>query len=364
MADHICARSTTGECIAYPTTAPGGSGGGPAVLTITHAVGEGCRNVKEDVVRIQKALNAVPSVSGGPITNLVVDGICGRNTKNAIAAFQRHQFSWADFRVDPDQITIQRLREFQVSSASEDSPSNPDRMAALARVYSTLPLANQLITTAIRTVDLAHDHVCGRLGNSTSLTRLGQDSFARVDMYFNIGKQTKQVQPTSLLTIRRLFQRMQTAIGRSGPQTKPGTGIFQLDPGDAADIYAFTYRGGYTRKAVSGRPKMSKDDNYSGANLREDAIYICTGLNDMSDPGFVAYNSIHELAHFVGPEKGQAGPVIDHTYRHRSDFWSLAPDKALQNADTYAVFAMDAAGTGLSEGQSIYMPTMIIRAGN
>lgn len=361
MVDHVCARSTSGECISYPA---GATATGPAVLTITSSVGEGCSNLKADVVKIQKALNSIPPVSGGPFPNLVVDGICGSKTKGAIAAFQRHQFSWCDFRVDPDKLTIQRLREFQVSSASEDSSSNPDRMSALTRVYSTLPLANQLITNAIRTVDLANDHVCGRLGNNKSLSRIAQDSFARVDTYFNLSRQQKQIQPTSLQTIRRLLSRMQTAIGGSGPLTKPGTGIFQLDPGDEADIYAFTYRGGFTRKASSGRPKMSKDDNYSGANLREDAIYICTGLNEMTDSSFVAYNSIHELAHFVGPEKGRPGAVIDHTYRHRPDFWSLDPQKALENADTYAMFTMDSAGTGLTEGQSIYMPTMIIRAGN
>jgi len=363
MADDVCARSTTGECIAYPTGAATGGSGGQGVVAIKSSVGEGCTNFKDDVVKIQNALNAIPLTSGGPLPNLVTDGICGSKTKGAIAAFKRHQFSWCDFRVDPDKITIQRLREFQVSSASEDSSSNPDRMSALARVYSTLPLASQLIVGAIRTVDLANDHVSGRLSNNKSISRLGEDSFARIDTYFNLSKQQKQIQSASLLTIRRLLQRMQGAIGSSGPRTKPGTGIFQLDPGDEADIYAFTYRGGFTRKALSGRPKMSKDDNYAGANLREDAIYICTGLNDMTNASFVAYNSIHELAHFVGPEKGKPGAVIDHTYRHRTDFWSLAPAKALENADTYAMFVMDSAGAGLTEGQSIFMPTMIIRAG-
>ena len=143
MADDVCARSTTGECIAYPAGAATGGSGGLTVVEITSSVGEGCSNFKDDVVKIQKALNSIPPTSGGPLPNLETDGICGSKTKGAIAAFQRHQFSWCDFRVDRDKITIQRLREFQVSSSSEDSALNPDRMSALGRVYSTLPLASQ-----------------------------------------------------------------------------------------------------------------------------------------------------------------------------------------------------------------------------
>ena len=104
---------------------------------------------------------------------------------------------------------------------------------------------------------------------------------------------------------------------------------------------------------------MSGDDNYSGPNLPENKIYICTGLED-SGLVFTAYNTVHEMTHWVGPEKGQPNTVLDFSYRHKADFYNLAPETAMRTADSYAMYAVAASERGLEEGSTIFLPPIII----
>jgi len=80
-------------------------------LIISGAVGVGGRNRPDDVLQIQQALNSIPPDSGGPSVPLDLDGLTGPMTNGAIGRFQKHHFGWADSRVDPDKVTIQKLRE-------------------------------------------------------------------------------------------------------------------------------------------------------------------------------------------------------------------------------------------------------------
>ncbi len=108
---------------------------------------------------------------------------------------------------------------------------------------------------------------------------------------------------------------------------------------------------------------MSKADNYSGPDLREDGIYIASGLNGM-DGEFVAYNTVHELAHFVGPERGHADAIQDLSYRHKQGFYGLKTNEALRTADSYAMFAVAAGGKALTEQSTMFFPPMVIHAGD
>lgn len=91
-------------------------------------------NLIEDVRTVQELLNGVPPGQGGPAPPLVVDGVCGPKTINAIQKFQLHHFGWsgADGRVDPGGPTIQKLNELNQSSAHNTyvctlySPCPPD----------------------------------------------------------------------------------------------------------------------------------------------------------------------------------------------------------------------------------------------
>jgi hypothetical protein len=351
MAKRVLARQTNGECVELDL--PGGG------LTISASVGLGGRNIPDDVKTIQAALNRVSADQGGPDPKLDVDGIVGPLTRAAIAAFQKQQFGWSDGRVDTDNVTIQKLRAINGGNPAGAAPAvDAQRQAALALTYSTLPAALAMVQQALLTVDFARYYVQGA---ANIFKQIAEDQFAVVDTYFNLSKVSKQQQLDALAKIGKIFGTMRTLLGHPGPQLTPGTGIFQLDPNNQTDIYAFTYMGGFTRRdARTGRPMMSKDDNYQGPNLREDAIYIATGLDGM-DAEFVPYNTIHELAHFVGPELGNADAIQDLSYRHKQGFYGLSTNEALRTADSYAMFAVAAGGKALTEHTSIFMPPMIIR---
>src|SRR6185369_1856627 len=82
-----------------------------AVLQISGPVGFGGKNDRSDVQTIQNALNQIVQGDGGPAQPLVVDGFVGPMTNGAIGKFQKHHFGWADKRVDPNQVTIAKMRE-------------------------------------------------------------------------------------------------------------------------------------------------------------------------------------------------------------------------------------------------------------
>ena len=88
-------------------------------LVIQGSVGKGGRTIPADVRKIQEAPNRVPPEQGGPQPPLVVNGLIGPKTVGAITRFQQHHFgaAKADGRVDTNQYTIAKLREFQPDHA-------------------------------------------------------------------------------------------------------------------------------------------------------------------------------------------------------------------------------------------------------
>lgn len=83
----------------------------PLPLALSHSVGEKGKNLREDVLRVQDALNAIPASEGAPATLLTPDGVAGPKTCSAIQNFQLKQFGWklADGRVDPGGATAQAI---------------------------------------------------------------------------------------------------------------------------------------------------------------------------------------------------------------------------------------------------------------
>ena len=79
------------------------------MITITGPVGAGGKNLRQDVITIQKALNKVsPSLNG---KLLLEDGIYGKNTSAAITKFQVRYLNMIqpDGRIDPNGRTIKKL---------------------------------------------------------------------------------------------------------------------------------------------------------------------------------------------------------------------------------------------------------------
>ena len=70
------------------------------MTSLIGSVGRGGKNLRQDVVEVQKLINAELPVSLSP---LIVDGVCGAKTIFAIGEYQRRnmQMNAADDRVDP-----------------------------------------------------------------------------------------------------------------------------------------------------------------------------------------------------------------------------------------------------------------------
>ena len=88
------------------------------MLTITESVGDGGKNVKQDVLLIQIALNKIhPSLTSRPLKE---DGLYGKKTGAAIHAFQKQylQMPHPDGRIDPGGRTLHKLEKMQQTSAS------------------------------------------------------------------------------------------------------------------------------------------------------------------------------------------------------------------------------------------------------
>ncbi len=113
------------------------------LVTLQGSVGRNGRNLRDDVVQIQDALNRVGPVNGGPVIPLVVDGFVGPKTVKAIEDFQRAQFpgKFPDGRIDPGQRTVGRLNELLVNVPT----FNDEMVPATAGVPSAfVPQGNEM----------------------------------------------------------------------------------------------------------------------------------------------------------------------------------------------------------------------------
>jgi len=83
-------------------------------LVLDHAVGQGCKNTRADVLRLQFALNSMASSWGGPITPLPFDGRYDKRLMTAIQGFQVHCFSnvkKASGKIEPGDRTHGKINQ-------------------------------------------------------------------------------------------------------------------------------------------------------------------------------------------------------------------------------------------------------------
>lgn len=215
---------------------------------------------------------------------------------------------------------------------------DPRMQHALRKAYATVPDARKLVAGA-RTY-LASS--LAFVGGHASSGHVDEDRYSVLNVYFNLDRLPKREAATYIRFIDAIFHRMQGALARAGVYGSPH-GIFRPDPNPEAHPhwYAYTYPGGYHHSGVQG------------------AIYVLSAL-DRQDGGFTAFNTVHELAHWVGPA-GDPHSIRDFSYRHSQGFYSLPPQTAVRTADCYSMFAMAACQPGLAENNTRYMAPMIIR---
>ncbi len=97
---------------------------------------------------------------------------------------------------------------------------------------------------------------------------------------------------------------------------------------------------------------MSQEDNYTGANLRQDTIFVCTRVIEQWNLEMYTSTLVHELAHFCGPEVDHPNRIGDHSYRDRPTFFQLEPSWAMRTAECYNEFA----GEARLKREPIYRP--------
>jgi hypothetical protein len=337
-----------------------------AGVSIQGSVGRGGRNLPDDVKAIQAALNAQDPADGGPMVKLAVDGLVGPLTIGAIEKYQRHQFGWADGRVDPDGPTIHALNGGGGGTATAQKghhkpPPPPKATAAqnqafIEKIGGLLPRARHWVEMAQLKLDMASDFV--RRGPADpkdpfpSLHDIGKPDLALFNKYFHANKQHRGVVLHQLHQAHRVYDAMQTVLTESllqAPMFGWGVGYFQPDPADgtaaSTGYVAYTFFGGWHRRRRDGKPRLSGDDNYAGdKTLRQDTIFFPVGQLLKKSDNFLLETVIHELAHFVGPGGPLNGDRIgDYTYDTKPDFLTVNNWTALHTAETYGYFAAEAA---------------------
>lgn len=82
------------------------------------------RNNRQDILAVQKLLNASQQKKSIPRTRLAEDGLIGPNTCRAISEFQQAMFNWKDGVVEPRGETLRKLNEIAGGKPVTGAPGN------------------------------------------------------------------------------------------------------------------------------------------------------------------------------------------------------------------------------------------------
>lgn len=292
------------------------------IISIDLPVGSGfkAKNLDSDVRTIQKALNQIKTIHGGPAVPLVVDGKCGPKTNSAIWNFQFKQFKakGADGLIEPGKQTIQRINQLLFSNA----PVNPGVNEEIrARLVSHMALVARSVHAAQASLLLAISPAGGiDMGQSSANSRL--------DRHFALNTLTAAARAQAIRGIISVFNMYANVLLMPGAM---GAGAFEADPTGDPRI-AFTFGNGFFLQGIV-HDKM---------NIAVDRIYLGRrAFFALDDAEFCAFIMLHEMAHFVGFPGGEL--IDDHGRGWFTDdtISRLNAGKRLHNADPYATFAVE-----------------------
>ncbi|MFN7935600.1 MAG: hypothetical protein U0R19_19875 [Bryobacteraceae bacterium] len=300
----------------------GGLPSSDQLISIDLPVGSGflAKNLDSDVRTIQKALNQIKPIHGGPTVPLVVDGKCGPKTNAAIWNFQFKQFKakGADGVIEPGKQTIQRINQLLFSNAPVDPSVNAEIRAKVVQHFS---IVARSVHAAQATVLMANAPEGGLdFGRGRANDRL--------DRHFALNTLPPSARAQAIRDIHGVFTMYSNVLLMPGAL---GTGAFEADPTGDPRI-AFTFGNGFfLQGAVHPEKKIPLDRIYLGRR----AFFA------INDSEFCAFIMLHEMAHFVG---FPGGGLIDDNGRgwFTDDTISKLPArKRLLNADSYATFAVE-----------------------
>jgi hypothetical protein len=355
---------SNGRCVLHQPASgkePPPPGGGDGEVSITGSVGVGGRNTPADVKAIQAALNDIPPSDGGPDPKLAVDGIAGPKTNKAIAKFQQRNIGWSDGRIDPGGPTLKAINARRAlqplwAAAAPKAPILPaadkeeqDRFIRL--IGYRLPDAMLWTRAALRVLEVAADLHRSTNGGQHSL--MGEFAVGLVEKYFHIHQiTTREGRIAYIEILHRTFRNIQQAINECQVMQAVngwGVGYFQPDPQDGKEgsekYNAYTYAGGWHSESGvrKGMPRMSREDNDEGPNLRKDGIYfpVSHWPPGRFDREFLVLVMLHELAHFVSAPFGYE-KIMDYANFEDAGFANASVHQTRRSADPHARFAAEA----------------------
>ncbi len=278
------------------------------------------RNRLDDVKLVQDVLNQIVPVAGGPVEKLIVDGICGANTRAAIKRFQAQAMAVAfpDVIVDPGGATIYRMNELAYPAVDD---------GFRARCNGQIAAADRLIMAGLTLVQFEMSR--GPLPNPLFGDSRGQ---RLLNDHFKLDKAPDRGAALHDIAAVLFDMHLVAAYQPHGPGLKPAFGFLDIGISGQDKIIPYGF-------AFSGGARMLGQKTRKG--LRMDYVYLTRLVLNLRDVA-ISYVICHELAHFTGPRRSQGG-IIDHAYHHsqRGLYAAMSPEKAMHNADSYAQFCWE-----------------------
>lgn len=307
--------------------------GATGTVTITASVGLGGVNRADDVKKIQTLLNGVRPDRGGPVPKLVVDGLCGPLTRNAIRKFQAFlQLPVQDSRVDPDGPTLMALNSERMNSTAPSMPLLRHAIR-LFRAINASSDARAAVKRAIAVTESAlHYKMIG-----PGLTQ-SPDAYQFVSQHFKFDGVSDNRAVDDLTYIRAIYRRMETVLrgvpGVTGTQIY-GSNLHDIDP------------------TPEQTPAMWK----AYVPVADEGPYLSTRIYwtdniDGHPQDRYTYLLLHELAHFVDNIEPTL-QIVDHGYLALGTVFALDHHRRVRNADNYSMMAFHRA-FGKARLQAMY----------
>lgn len=286
---------------------------------ISASVGNGGKNLDNDVQTVQILLNQAPVSKGGPNPPIDIDGWCGPATNKAILAFQRaQQLPVQDGRVDPGKNTIRRLNEAAEGPGARTVPLPDLDPSELAR--QSVPLVSLWGNAGLSAVNNALNSVRANSGLSgvSAVVRTAlaghfkiTDALSRSQMESAL-QTVAQNYSNALGVVARNFSTFRT-VGRrqmnSDFNGQPGAPAYVLP----ANRTFINFSPLFHSRSSGSRPGLDWTGDGFGPKCRAAMV-------------------LHEPIHVVDSRGGHD------IYEHGPGYLTMSLDQAIHNAASYPSF--------------------------
>jgi Putative peptidoglycan binding domain len=301
----------------------------------------------DDIRMVQRFLNALLPIEGGPDLILAEDGICGPKTQAAINKYQKFAVGFVDGRIDPQGKTIRTLTGFIVGSptvprgvlgqnrAGEPAANTPNVKVPLAiDAASTVADAQRLLRELEPRLNLLRFR----------LTRVTPPMLGLLNKHFAAGNDT--VKPSDIAHISTVLKDIHFFVARTNASgLLPVENVLLFDDHPDPEFNARTVFGGdklSTEQFVIVFDKESKRPvKDHGQSIWLTRHYVINANDVLRPPNERQKTLLHEFCHFVGPKGNQPGILEDIAYIFRQRFPLLTKLERLHNADTLTLFFLE-----------------------